>query len=148
MAGKAVQIIAGNRPDMKNKIGAIGWGRAAGWVARLILVLFIALEVHIWLDILVFQPQEYQRLIGSESACGVAKSYCSWPAFLLDNIPFAALSILSVIALLWRGMPRREWFLRALAAVICGFLVWRVYDTLPRDPRGETATEMASPITG
>jgi hypothetical protein len=100
---------------MKNKIGAIGRNRIAGWVVRLILILFAALEVEIWLDIFVFQPDEYERLIGSESACGMFESYCSWPAFFLDNVPFIALSILSIIGLLWRSLPRRELVLGMLA---------------------------------
>jgi len=112
---------------MTFKIGTIGWSRVVGWIARLVLILFIAMEVENWLDILVFQPQEYERLVGSEAGCGVSRSLCSWPAFLLDAVPFVALSILSTMALLSRGLPRREWILRALAVVICSFLTWKAY---------------------
>jgi hypothetical protein len=109
------------------KIGAMGWRRIGGWIVRLILVLAIALEVEIWLDILLFQPDEYERLIGSESACGIAKSYCSWRAFILDNVPFAALSVLSAIALLWRRLPRRELVLCLLVVLVFTYFGWRFY---------------------
>jgi hypothetical protein len=112
---------------MTVKIGTLSWGRVGGWIVRLILVLFIALEVHSWLDILVFKPEEYDRLIGSETACGMFKSYCSWPAFLLDQSPFTAMAILSTIALLWRGLPRRELILGALVVANCGYFAWRAY---------------------
>jgi len=108
-------------------IGAMSWGRVGGWITRLILILFVSLEVHTWLDILVLQPEEYERLIGSEAACGMFKSYCSWPAFLLDNVPFTAFSILAIIGLLSRGLPRRELILGVLAVAICGYLAWRMY---------------------
>ena len=111
------------------KIGAIGWRWAGGWIVRLTLILFIAIEVEIWLDILVFQPEAYERLIGSESACGIVKSYCSWQALILDNVPFMALSILSAIALLWRRLPRRELVLGVLVVLVFAYLGWRFYRT-------------------
>lgn len=132
---------------MTFEIGRIGWGRVVGWIARLILMLFIAVEAENWLDILVFQPEEYERLVGSEAGCGVAKSYCSWPAFLLDDSPFVALSMLSIIALLWRGAPRREWTLRALAAVICGFLAWKAYG-VHLEATGQAAATIENSIIG
>jgi hypothetical protein len=109
------------------EIAAKSWRLVGGWIVRLLLILFIAFEVEIWLDILLFQPEEYERLIGSESACGVAKSYCSWRAFILDNVPLATLSVLSAIALLWRGLPKRELMLGALVVAFCGYLAWRAY---------------------
>jgi hypothetical protein len=112
---------------MRSKIGALSWGRIAGWVTRLILILFVAITVEIWLDVFFFEPQEYERLIGSEAACGVAKAYCSWSAFLVDNVPFIALSILAIIGLLWPSRPRRELVLGVLAIAICGYLAWRAY---------------------
>jgi len=94
------------------------------------------------LDILVFQPEEYRRLIGSEAGCGVAEAYCSWPSFLLDEAPFAALSILSLMALPWRGLPPRELVLGALAVAICSDVAWRLYGRLPGDPqRASTAQQ-------
>jgi hypothetical protein len=109
------------------KIGAMSWRRIGGWIVRLILALAIAFEVQIWLDILVFQPEEYERLIGSESACGVVDSYCSWRAFILDNAPIAALAVLSILALLWRRLPRRELVLFVLAVAVCSYLGSRAH---------------------
>ena len=109
----------------KSSARSLRW--VGGWAVRLTLILFIAIEVEIWLDILVFQPKEYERLIGSESACGVVKSYCSWQAFILDNVPFMALSILSAAALLWRRLPRRELVLDMLAVLVFAYLGWRLY---------------------
>jgi hypothetical protein len=123
----------------------MNWSRLAGWAVRSILVLFIAFDAYLWLDLLIFQPEEYDRLIGSESGCGVVEAYCSWPAFLLNEAPFAALSILSIMALLWRGLPRREFVLGALAVVICAHLGWKLYDYARRYPQQATAAEMASP---
>lgn len=123
----------------------MNWSRLAGWAVCSILVLFVAFDAYVWLDVLVFQPEEYDRLIGSESGCGVAEAYCSWPAFLLDEAPFAAFSILSIIALLWRGLPRREFALGAIAVAICAYLAWRVYDHSHKYQQRETAAEMASP---
>lgn len=114
---------------MSFRIGPAGWNRAIGWIARLVLILFIAMAVENWLDILVFRPEEYERLVGSEAGCGVSKSLCSWDAFLLDEAPFSALSILAAIALLPLRLPHREWTIRALALVICGFLSWKAYST-------------------
>src|SRR5690349_4148031 len=132
MAGKARRIIAGDRPTMGSKVSRLSWGRAAGWVTRLILFLFLALEASIWLDVYM-QPEEYERLIGSESACGMFESYCSWQAYVLDNVPFMALSGLAIIGLLWRGLPRRELALGVLALVICLYLAWRAYSTLQHE---------------
>lgn len=114
---------------MSFKIDPVGWSRLVGWIARLVLILFIAMEVEEWLDILVFQPEEYERLVGSETGCGIFRSLCSWHAFLLDEAPFAALSIVAAIALLPLRLPKREWAIRALALVICGFLAWKAYST-------------------
>jgi hypothetical protein len=123
------------------------WSRVAGWMARFILMLLIAVEAENWLDILMFQSEEYERLIGSEAGCGVAKSYCSWPAFLLDDSPFVALSVPSMIALLWRGLPRRESALRALAALICGFLAWKAY-SVHLKATGQAAATIENSIIG
>jgi len=38
---------------MSFRIGPVGWSRAIGWIARLVLILFIAMVVEEWLDILV-----------------------------------------------------------------------------------------------
>jgi hypothetical protein len=113
---------------MRGKKHGLGWTRLLGWLTRLILILFIALEVEIWLDVFLIQPEEYERLIGSESACGMFESYCSWTAYLLDNVPFIVLAALATIGLLWRGLPRRELVLGIIAIAICGYLGWRVYD--------------------
>jgi hypothetical protein len=109
------------------KIGARSLRWVGAWAVRLTLILFIAIEVEIWLDILVFQPEEYARLIGSESACGIVKSYCSWQAFILDNVPFMALSVLSAAALVWRHLPRRELVLGVLVVLVIAYLGWRFY---------------------
>ena len=96
--GKGRPIIdAGDRRTAMIKISTRLWSRIGGWIARLILVLAIALEIHTWLDVFVFQPEEYERLIGGESGCGKFKSFCSWPAFVLDQVPFTILSILAAI---------------------------------------------------
>lgn len=110
-------------------ISAMSWRRVGGWIVRLVLVLAIVFEVEIWLDILVFQPEEYERLIGSESACGIARSYCSWRAFILDNAPLAALSTLSAIALIWRRLPNRELILFMLVMAVLATFAWRAYRT-------------------
>jgi hypothetical protein len=109
------------------KISAMSWRRAGGWNVRLVLVLAIAVEMEIWLDVLVFEPAEYERLSGSESACGVAKAYCFWQAFILDNAPLAALSILSAIALLWRRSPKRELVLVLLVMMVLVYFAWRAH---------------------
>src|SRR5262245_20698391 len=101
----------------------------AGRIVRLILVLFIALEIRTWLDVFVLQPEEYERLIGGESGCGKFQAFCSWSAFVLDQIPFTILSALSVVALLWRRLPRRELTLGLLAVAILAYLAWRMYWT-------------------
>jgi hypothetical protein len=98
-------------------------------IARLILSVFVFLTVYTWLDVLVFQPEEYERLIGGEAGCGKFKSYCSWRAFMLDSVPDFILSILAVIAMTWRSLPRRELMLSLLAMAICGYLGWRAYST-------------------
>jgi len=40
------------------RIGPVSWNRVVGWIARLVLILFIALEIENWLDVLVFRPEE------------------------------------------------------------------------------------------
>jgi hypothetical protein len=112
---------------MAMNLPSVTWRRISGWIVRVILVLFIALEIRIWLDILVIQPEEYERLIGGEAGCGKLESFCSWPAFVLDQVPFTILSILSATALLWRRLPRRELILGALVIVIFAYLGWRYY---------------------
>jgi hypothetical protein len=111
------------------KVSARSWSRIGGWIARLILVFFIALEIHTWLDVFVLQPEEYERLIGGEAGCGKFQAFCSWSAFVLDQIPFTILSFLSAIALLWRSLPRRELILGALAVALLASLAWRVHRT-------------------
>jgi hypothetical protein len=101
--------------------------RIAGWIVRVVLVLFIAMTVHIWLDVLVFDPREYERLIGSESACGKARNYCSWRAFVWDSVPDFIFSVMAIISMLWRSLPRRELMLGLLAGAICCYMGWRVY---------------------
>jgi hypothetical protein len=91
------------------------------------LVLVIAADIRLWLDIFVFQPEEYERLIGGESGCGKFKAFCSWQAFVLDQVPFAVLAILSAAALLWRRLPRRELILSTLVIVTIAYLGWRYY---------------------
>jgi hypothetical protein len=103
--------------------------RIGGWIARLILVLFVFLTIHSWLDVLIFQAEEYERLIGGEAGCGKFKSYCSWHAFVLDSVPDFALSILAVVGLLRRSLPRRALILGLLAVTICFYLGWRAYST-------------------
>lgn len=103
--------------------------RIGEWGTRLVLVLFVFLTVYTWLDVLVLQPEGYERLIGGEAGCGKFKSYCSWRAFVLDSVPDFLLSILAVIGLLWRSLPRRELILGLLAVAICGYLGWRAYST-------------------
>lgn len=112
---------------MTMNLASVTWPRIGAWIVRLILVLAIALETYIWLDAFVFQPEEYERLIGGESGCGKFKSFCSWPAFVLDQVPFTILSILAAIALLWRRLPRRELILGALAVLVIGYLGWRFH---------------------
>ena len=68
------------------------WRWFAGWIVRSILIVFIALDAHRWLRILVIQREEYERLVGSESACGIVAGYCSWPAFVLHGAPLDALA--------------------------------------------------------
>ena len=128
MGGKGPPItVAGDNWGTMIKIGVRSLRWVGAWAVRLTLILFIAIELEIWLDILVLQPEEYERLIGSESACGIVKSYCSWQAFSLDNVPFMALSILSAIALLWRRLPRRELVLAVLVVLVIAYLGWRFY---------------------
>ena len=127
------------------KLALATWLRIGGWVARLILVLFIALEIHTWLDIFVLQPDEYERLIGGEAGCGKFKSYCSWPAFVLDQIPFTILSILSAIALLWRRLPKRELVLCVLVVLIFAGLGWRVYRTQVEASMSEYCCQYRAP---
>jgi hypothetical protein len=75
------------------------WKRVGGWVSRGFLALLILFEIEYWLDILVFDVKEYERLIGSESACGVASAYCSWTDFILYNAPLIALAAAAFVAL-------------------------------------------------
>ena len=112
---------------MTKKLPSVTWPRIGGWIVRVILVLVIALDIRVWLDVFVFEPEEYERLIGGESGCGKFKSFCSWPAFVLDQVPFTVLSILSATALLWHRLPRRELILGALVIVIFAYLGWRYY---------------------
>ena len=112
---------------MTKKLPLVTWRRIGARIAGLILVLFIALDLHIWLDVFVFRPEEYERLIGGEAGCGKVKSYCSWPAFVLDQIPFTILSILSASALLWRRLPRRELILGVLVFLVIAYLGWRYH---------------------
>ena len=102
------------------------WKRVGGWISRGFLVLFILGVIQSWLDVFVFQPEEYERLIGSESACGVASAYCSWKAYVLDNLPFVILAVLAFVALVGRTLPRREQVLAGLGITICAYLAWRV----------------------
>jgi len=127
------------------KISTVSWRRVVGWIVRLILVLFIALEIHTWLDIFVFQPEEYERLIGGEAGCGKFKSFCSWPAFVLDQIPFTILAILSVIALLWRRLPRRELVLSVLVVLSFACLGWRAYWTRVEASMSEHCCQYRNP---
>ncbi len=101
--------------------------RIGGWVARLVLSAFVFLTVYMWLDVLVFQPEEYERLIGGEAGCGKFKAYCSWRAFVLDSVPDFILSILAVFGVLWRRLPGRELTLGVLALAVCGYVAWSVY---------------------
>jgi hypothetical protein len=48
---------------------------------------------------------------------------------VLDSVPDFILSILAVIAMTWRSLPRRELMLSLLAMAICGYLGWRAYST-------------------
>lgn len=127
MVGRVLRIIARDRRSMTKKLRLVTWPRIGGWIVRVILVLVIAIDIRVWLDVFVFEPEEYERLIGGESGCGKFESFCSWPAFVLDQVPFAILSILSATALLWRRLPRRELILGALVIVIFAYLGWRYY---------------------
>jgi hypothetical protein len=117
----------------------MNWKRLVAWVVRSFLILFIAINAYGWLDILVLQREEYERLVGSEAACGITEAYCSWPAFIWRSAPFDALAVLSAVALLWRGLPRRELVLCAIALATCTYLAWTAYDALSRYPRQAAA---------
>lgn len=112
---------------MTGRISASIVQRIGKWSARLILVLFVVFTIENWLDVLVFRPEEYARLIGGEAGCGKVKAYCSWHAFVLDSAPDFALSILAVIGMLWWSLPRRELILGLLAVAICSYMGWRAY---------------------
>jgi hypothetical protein len=112
----------------------VSWYRLVGWAVRSFLFLFIAANAYGWLDILVLQRGEYDRLIGSEAACGIVEAYCSWPAFIWRGAPLDALAVASAVALPWRGLPRRETVLRAIALAICACLIWTAYDALTSHP--------------
>lgn len=113
--------------------------RLVGWIVQPFLVLFIAANAYGWLDILVLQREQYERLIGSEAACGIAEAYCSWPAFIWRGAPLDALAVLSAAALLWRGLPRRAIVLCAIAVAICAYLAWVGIDALTSFPQQATA---------
>jgi hypothetical protein len=94
--GRVHPIIVAGRCAM----GSVAiWKRVGGWVSRGFLALLILFEIEYWLDILVFDVKEYERLIGSESACGVASAYCSWTDFILYNAPLIALAAAAFVAL-------------------------------------------------
>ena len=120
--GRVHPIIGAGRCAMES---VAAWKRIGGWVSRGFLALLILFMTQYWLDILVFDPGEYERLIGSEAACGVAGAYCSWTAFVLYNAPLMALAVAASGALVWRTMPRREQVLAALAIVTCIYVVGR-----------------------
>lgn len=122
------------------------WRWIAGWIVRSILIAFVALNAYGWLRILVLQREEYDRLVGSESACGIVEGYCSWPAFVLHGAPLDAPAILALVALLWRGLPRRDFVLWAIVVAICLHLAWRFYSHSIRYPRQTTAGEIEGAV--
>jgi hypothetical protein len=96
--------------DCRSAIESVAtWKHVGGWVSRGFLALLILFEIEHWLDILVFDAKEYERLIGSESACGVASAYCSWTDFILYNAPLVTTRLLSPLRLPhswhWLGEP-------------------------------------------
>ena len=113
---------------------------------RSILTVFIALNAYSWLKILVLQREEYDRLVGSESACGIVEGYCSWPAFVLHGAPLDALAVLAIMALLWRRLPRRELVLWAIVVAICVHLGWRFYSHSIRYPRQAMAGQIEGAV--
>ena len=59
--GRVHPIIVAGRCAM----GSVAiWKRVGGWVSRGFLALLILFEIEYWLDILVFDVKEYERLIG------------------------------------------------------------------------------------
>jgi hypothetical protein len=56
--------------------------------------------------------------------------------------PFDALAVLAVIALLWRGLPRKEFVLCAIVVAICVYLGWRFYHHSIRYPQQATVIQI------
>ncbi|MGH6891571.1 MAG: hypothetical protein ACREEP_04870 [Dongiaceae bacterium] len=102
--------------------------RYLGWIVRAVLTAYIALEVVIWVDLLFFSYEEYDQVIGSECGCAVYAGYCSWPKFILGSAHFSALAVASMVCLMRRRLPHREWALRCLALAICGLLTWSAFN--------------------
>ena len=122
MGGKAHPIIGIGRCIVAS---VSLWKRVAGWVSRALLVLIVLFEIELWLDALLFNAAEYERLIGSEAACGKFASYCSWNAFFLANLPMSILAVAAIVALLWRALPRREAVLVGLSLAFFTYLFLR-----------------------
>lgn len=108
----------------------MAWKRVGGWVSRGFLLLSILAVIESWLDVLVFQTAEYERLIGSEAACGKFQAYCSWKEYVLDGLPFVAFAVAALVALVWRTLPRREQVLAGLCGAIIVYLAWRAFRTM------------------
>jgi hypothetical protein len=131
---------------MMMKSSLVTSARIGGWLARLILMLFIALAIYLWLDVLVFQPEEYERLIGGEAGCGKFRSYCSWSAYVLDQVPLTILAILSMTALLLRRLPRRELILAVLVVLNLAYFGWRVHRTQVEASVSEYCCQYRQPV--
>ncbi len=106
----------------------MSWRRYLGWIVRAVLAAFIVLEVAIWMDLLFFSYEEYDQVIGSECGCATYWGYCSWPNFILGSAHFSVLAIASLLCLLSRRLPQREWVLRCLALAVCGLLIWSAFN--------------------
>lgn len=94
------------------------------WTIRLFLAFFIAIAVKTWID-LFFDPVISEHLIGSEHACAIHYTNCSWRNYiLLELLPSSLLAGGAIVAVAWHRLRRRETFLNVLALLAFLYLAW------------------------
>ncbi len=97
--------------------------------AQLLLLGFALIIVYLWLDSFILSPAVYDRMVGSEAACGISWAYCSWRDYVWSLLTDTALAVAGIVAFAWRRLKSRVWALRFLALVVLCKLGWQAADT-------------------
>lgn len=96
--------------------------------AQLLLLGFALIIAYLWLDSFILNKAVYDRMVGSEAACGISWAYCSWRDYVWSLLTDTGLALAGIVAFAWRRLKGSAWALRSVALIVFCKLGWQVAD--------------------